>query len=348
VLSPFARHRSRRLRSRRKFEAKLAAAIAIAAGFGLLALPARADAEDDARRLFVEGRALRSSDRCADAIPLFRKAYEVYRQGLGSLRNIAECEERLGHLAAARRSWSELEHALQMTTDADAKYAGWIHDAEDSEARLATKVGRLVVSPEADTPATAGVPRQVTVNGAVWKPSTWRTPVDVDPGHYVVVLDGGANGKPEVTAVDVAAGETRRVELGERHATAAAPVLSTAPGATSQGKDGREALRTGAWVAAGIGVAGLIGMAISAGVEQSAAATVNQECPTGSCSTAQQPALQGTIDRGRTAATLVNVFIGVGAAGVATGALLFVLGAPRREQAAVFVTPGGLAVAGRF
>ncbi len=70
-----------------------------------LARPARADDEADAKDLFERGRTLRASGDCASAAPLFRRAYAAYPAGLGSLRNLAECEESLGKWASARRSW---------------------------------------------------------------------------------------------------------------------------------------------------------------------------------------------------------------------------------------------------
>src|ERR1700723_2508385 len=58
-----------------------------------------------AKDLFERGRDLRSHGNCADALPLFQKAYALYPPGIGSLRNIAVCQEALGHVASARAAW---------------------------------------------------------------------------------------------------------------------------------------------------------------------------------------------------------------------------------------------------
>jgi hypothetical protein len=65
-----------------------------------------------AKDLFAQARGLRLQAQCARALPLFRGACDVYRAGLGSLHNIAECEEELGHFVSARRAWLDLQRAL--------------------------------------------------------------------------------------------------------------------------------------------------------------------------------------------------------------------------------------------
>src|ERR1700761_8656544 len=74
---------------------------------------ARADSAAEAKELFGHARELRGHGDCAGAVPLFRKAYEMYPAGLGSLRNLAECEESLQKFASARHAWLDLKQALQ-------------------------------------------------------------------------------------------------------------------------------------------------------------------------------------------------------------------------------------------
>ncbi len=86
---------------------------------------ARADGGADAasaKDLFEHGRDLRARGNCADALPYFEKAYAVYPLGLGSLRNIAVCQEALNHFASARDAWAALKRAVG--TSSDSKYAG--------------------------------------------------------------------------------------------------------------------------------------------------------------------------------------------------------------------------------
>ena len=86
------------------------------------------------RILFARGRELRLRGDCASAVPLFRRAFDLYPTGLGSLRNFAECEESLGHRASAREAWLDLGRAL--LANRDPKYSGWALDAEQEADRL--------------------------------------------------------------------------------------------------------------------------------------------------------------------------------------------------------------------
>src|SRR5438270_653590 len=83
---------------------RLGVALAVSGACVLSAPIVRADAESDAKDLFARAHAMRKSGDCGGAVPLFRKAYAIYPKGLGSLRNIAECEEQIGHPASSRRA----------------------------------------------------------------------------------------------------------------------------------------------------------------------------------------------------------------------------------------------------
>ncbi|HEY8089995.1 MAG TPA: hypothetical protein VIF09_19170, partial [Polyangiaceae bacterium] len=61
----------------------IAAAVGLACSCPAVAL---ADPVADAKDLFTRGRELRTRGDCTGALPLFRKAYELYPAGLGSER----------------------------------------------------------------------------------------------------------------------------------------------------------------------------------------------------------------------------------------------------------------------
>jgi hypothetical protein len=85
--------------------------------------------------LFARGRDLRARGDCAGAIAVFRKASEVYPSGLGSLRNIAECQGIGGQYASARRTWVDLR--ARLGSSPSPRYDGWSEDADVALARLA-------------------------------------------------------------------------------------------------------------------------------------------------------------------------------------------------------------------
>lgn len=132
------------------------------AGLSLAPRWARADAQSDARELFDRARKIRLAGDCAGALPVFREAYDAYPAGLGSLRNVAECEQALGHVASARRAWLDLEHAA--STTAEPKYQGWAQDAALAAAQLAPPPPEGTTTPA----VVAAPPRETTERTAAW------------------------------------------------------------------------------------------------------------------------------------------------------------------------------------
>jgi len=304
---------------------------------------------------------------CASAIPLFQKAHELYPSGLGSLRNLAECEQALGHFASARRTWLELGRAL-LTND-DRKYAGWAQDADQAAAALLPKVASLtidvtVVTPSGETLPTTGI--DMTLNGEAVAPNLVGVLLERDPGTYVVRVTEVGLGAPQEETVQLRPGESKRVSLQvvaspePRAADLGAPpaAIETAPAPPAPATHGppRSADRKAAWIALGVGAAGLVGMGVSLIVRQDALNEVRSNCPqfdTGSCGAssqaAVQSAVQSAVNRGHTASTFVNVFGAVAVVGAIGGVVLL---ATKHSQggarAALVLSPAGLSTMGRF
>jgi hypothetical protein len=330
----------------------LRAASAALAVAGILApgRVGRADPESDAHVLFARARAARLRGDCATALPLFRRTLAIYPKGLGSVRNIAECEETQGHFAAARRAWADLGRALVSRTEA--RYAGWADDARRALDRLAPKVARLavdVVAPSPEGGRALNRDARVIVNGEDLAPELLGIAVDRDPGTYVVQLAGG----PESRAVSLAPGDSKWVTLQWPTPTPprVTPALARAGtpagerAARSPGDDG--AIVTGAWAAGGIGAAALTGAAVSFVVRQHAIDEVEAGCPhyqSGPC----DPSLRPAVDRGHVATTLGDVLFAVGATGAVVGLTLFAIHREHAAHIGVVAGPGTLAAQGEF
>ena len=311
----------------------------------LMAPAAWADA-GDAKDLFDRARELRLQGDCASALPLFRRAYDAYPAGLGSLRNVAECEEALGRFGSARHAWLELQHAL--TTNSASRYDGWEQDAVQAAARLAPKLATLTIEVRAVTesgkPADAtGI--DVSFNGERVSPDDVGRPLDRDPGRYVVAAAGPASSVADKRVVDLGPGESKRVELR-------VVVPGPPDRVRSTSRVTRE--RTAAWIAAGVGAASFVGAAIAAVERRSALDDLTTECnsttecPAARNNTVESARLQATEDRGHAAATWVNVLAVVGVVGLSSGVVLYAIGRTRPSQAALLVSPTGLSVVGSY
>jgi hypothetical protein len=325
---------------------------------------ARADPVADAKDLFSRGRDLRTQGDCASAIPLFRKAYELYPGGLGSLRNTAECEESVGHFASSRRAWLDLKRAL-ITVD-DRKYDGWTHDADEAAARLAPKLATLTLDVSAVAAGGASASSdgvEVRLNGEVLAPGLLGTQLERDPGRYVVRVEGPRVSAPQERVVQLGAGETQRVALrvvvlapGEA-APAPGPALAPAPESAPTPAETDDVhtdstRRTGAWVAFGVGAAGVVGTIVSVVVRQSAVSGLtNDGCNNINgwiCPASNRQAVQSDTSKGSTASTLVNVFLPVALVGAATGVVLLATSHKRDAGAALVLSPIGAWAMGKF
>lgn len=313
----------------------------------VVAPAASASPESDAKDLFQRGRELRNANDCGTAAPLFRKAWTIYPQGLGSLRNLAECENQLGHFASSRRAWLDLKRAL-ITAPYDPKYEGWEKDADESAARLKAKVATFVVdvyvkTPEGELLANEGTGVEVLVNGESVGPTLVGTPLERDPGTYRIRAQM-ADARPVEQTVALSAGDNPHVTI-----RLTGTPKSNGSGTTTDGVSTRRML---GWIALGVGGAALVGSGITFLVRQGAVGDVEDQCPTRRhCS----EDLRDTVETGKTMSTLTSILLPVGIVGAGAGlALVLTSGSSSNERGkstqAVRVVPtlGGVSLSGRF
>ncbi len=190
----------------------VAAVLAAAVASTLTASSAHADPAADAKDLFTRGRELRTHGDCANAVTMFRKAYDLYPAALGSLRNLAECAETLGRYASARRAWVDLKRAL-LTND-DRKYDGWAQDAEQAAARLTPMLATLTIDVNTVAPGGETAPLDavdVTLDGEKLAPAQIGTSLERDPGRHLVRVGGSRVAQGQERSVDLAPGDTQRL-----------------------------------------------------------------------------------------------------------------------------------------
>lgn len=313
----------------------------------VLAPPAWAS-EEDAKTFFAEGRRLRLAGQCDAAIDAFERALDAYPDGLGSLRNIAECEEQLGRFASARRHYWDLR--VKVMASGAPRYAGWVEDAEAGHARLADKVAKLVVEvvgPGADA-------AKVDVNGTPLDPSLRGEDLERDPGvHQVVARVGGVVADSDKVRID--SGERKVVTLSVEAVADGPP--EPQPGVDPDGgsevavDDGPSGMFIGGVTALAVGGAGFIGLGVAIGLRQAALSDLESVCPNYE-SMACGPSADGPTTRGETAATLVNVLAPLAAIATVTGVTLLVVDATGEDDSgpelSLRVGPTSVSVGGRF
>jgi hypothetical protein len=302
---------------------RLAVVLAAFAVVVALSRPARAD---DSTIFFAQGRGLRQEGKCAEAILAFRKALELRPDGLGSLVNIAECEEALGRLASARADWWSLRTAT-LDPNTEVKYPHFREHAEEAYKRLESKVPRLTVRLSG-----AGLDHvRVTINGQPLHPDLVGSELERDPGpHLVEVSYGGVT--PIRAERTLAAGAREVVTL----VIPGDPKIDATGDPRKMGT-GPSPRRTAGFVMVGVGVASAAAAGIAAIVRQKAISTIDNMCPS-SCPIKSQP-IQASdagaaLNTGKVANALMDTFAILGGASLAVGIPLIVIGPSSSTPAA--------------
>lgn len=283
---------------------------------------------------------------CAGAVVQFELARKAFPEGLGSLRNIAECQEEMGQTASARRSWWSLRREAMARNEE--RYNGWKEDAEKAHARLEASVPKVVIALDGDLTRV-----EVTLDGRAVKTDLLGAPLERDPGvHHLVVRRSGEVLHEGDVKLRPAQTETVRVTLP---AAPADPVAPNTPEASPE-SSGVSGLAVGGWVGIGLGAASFIGAGIAAGIRQGALSDLETQCPTydtGICAAGSDAdAIASTQDRGTASATATNALLIVGGVFAAVGVSLLVVdltsGDEANEDVGLVVGPTGLWLRGTF
>jgi hypothetical protein len=180
-----------------------------------------------AEELFREARALVTNGDYTAACPKFAESQRL-DPATGTLFNLADCEEHVGHAAEA---WGDFLAAAEELSPGDERYAYASQHAAALEPTLAHLV--IVVT------GTARDTTTVTRDGVVVGEASLGVPLPVDAGAHAIVTSAPLHAS-RLVDVSLAPGQTRRIEVepGESIERANLP-------------------RTLGYVALGVGAAGL-------------------------------------------------------------------------------------------
>jgi hypothetical protein len=263
----------------------------------------------------------------------FERAYEI-APSYKILWNIGQVENELGNYSAAldayKKYLAEGEGKIPVSRAAKAR---------KEIARLEALVGRIRVDSEVGGAL-------IFVDGRKQGATPLADPVLVDLGeHEVVAKTGGEMIHREL--VKVAGGEEVVVEI-KSGTTHIEPVGGEGE-ATAEG-DGDGPKRIWTWVALGVGGACLVAGGAIGGAVMGKASDLEERCPDKQCPESEWEEL----DKADSMAMASNVLLGVGAAAVVAGVVLFFVEPGDEEEAAVSLTPtvgpqgAGLSLGGRF
>jgi hypothetical protein len=285
-----------------------------------------------AEALFEQGRAALTAGDLETACARFRGSEQI-DPAAGTRANLAECEERRGKVATA---WEAYRSALAKLPPGDARASVLEQRIKALEARLPKLTLVLPPSAPKDTTVRDG---EVTIGTS----ATFGVPLPLDPGlHHLTVEAKGRASRPLDVSLTEGKTTTLAVEPGSPEVTPAPPPMTTspvpgppAPGANSGGPPSS----AGPWVVGGIGLAGLVVGTVTGVLLLGDKSTANANCSAGpppTCSTGTGMSAASAV---RTLGPVTTVALGLGAAGVATGAIWLAVGRPGQAKVGFGIAP---------
>jgi hypothetical protein len=248
---------------------------------------------------------------------------------------MARCLRESGRLAEAYREYSATIDDANALATKEARYADTAKAAKDERTAVEPAIAMLTVQVDYATDDT-----RVIVAGQPLARDAWSTAQPENPGTLDIVVEVGGK---EVArqAPSVAAGDKKTVHF-DAHLTPAA--VAPAPLDKSDEPDlDKEAkaevaptppragngLRTSAYVVGGVGAAGLLVFGIFGAMDDSTFSGLQNACLHNAC----PPSKSSDISTGKTQQLVANIGLGVGIAGVAAGATLFVISLRAKSSA---------------
>jgi len=258
----------------------------------------------------------------------------------GTLFTLAECQAKWGKVASAVAHYQDYVAVVpRLPTDQQARHRERVAMANAQLAKLKPIVPTLTLV----LPASAPPGTTVTRNGVLLQGAALGLALPVDPGEYAIVTHL-PSGEERSIKLKLALSEAKRVAL-ELPATAPGPAAASTPaespnaapsaekpaeGAPPTQASGSGRSRAPAYVAGGIGVAGVVLGSVTGILVLGKASTVKNDCNGTTCSSATGV---NAADSGKSLAWVSDIGFGVGIVGLTTAAILL-LSQPKAEPTA--------------
>lgn len=257
----------------------------------------------------------------------------------GTLFALADCHERAGKIATAVAVYDDYLRAFgQMSQAHKLRHKDRARIATERKAALAAEIPELTLSLSPYAPK--GV--MITRDGIEFTEASLGIGLPLDPGEHVLTTTVGS-GPVHEQRITLARGEKKTVELEVKEPAevpveapppavatrppslsseqAPAPLVAPAarPGASTGEGGGMSGRRIGALVAGGIGVAGLALGGVTGGIALSKKSVIEEHCQGNICDAEGKAAA----DASKLPGLLSTIGFGIGAAGIAAGAVLW-------------------------
>jgi hypothetical protein len=299
------------------------------------ALPAAATPvqREQAQARFLRAKDLMEKKQYVDALGELRASHDIVASPNTRLQ-IARCLVAMEKTIEAYAEFGRTAIEAKELTAQDRRYQRAYDAALAERAEIEPRLGFVTLAIE-----NPGDDTKVTVAGEEIRRAAWSEPTPVGPGvTEITTLTPGHD--PIQRTVTLAAGEKTSLAIdaqsGARTAVEAPPAPPP-PAPPPPEAHGASWMRTGAYVAGGVGVAGLATLAVFGLMARSTYDDLNAACMGGPC-----PASKADeISSGKTDRTIANVGLVLGLVGVGVGGTLLVLSLHKGARGANGSSAGG-------
>jgi hypothetical protein len=306
------------------------------------ALPGEKDQKAGAQQTFEAGGKLYDAHHFEEALAAFRASYQIVASPNSHLM-IARCLRDLGRNVDAYR---EYEAVAKEAAEKGERYESAAHASGEEREELKQKIALLTLR-VADPPA--GL--TVKIGEAPVDLAALGTAMPLEPATVVVTAQApdGASARADLSLTPGSASDVE-LKLALPVAAAAPPPPPPTVAAHVEPPVSGVPLRTWAYVAGGVGVAGLATFGIFGAMSSSKYSSLQSSCPGRQCG----PGSRDDISAGKSFQTIANVGLVLGVVGLGTGATLFILSRPPRKEGVaasdvrVQIGVGSVAMGGSF
>jgi len=291
----------------------------LASGAGVDPSKATPVQREQAQSRFLKGEKLYAARNYAAAADEFRASHDIVASP-NSLLFLARALRQKGDLVAAYAEFDRARVEAKELARDDSRYEKAGAAAATERDALTSKLGFVVVEVERPTDDTT-----LKIGGDAIRRAGWGEPAPILPGTTTIQVETPGH-LPATTSVTVRAGETEHTHLDALSGAPPEAVKAVAPPAPNSD---RANLRTAAYVAGGVGAAGLVTFVVAGLMNNGTYGNLETACGKGPC----PASMNDDISRGKTQQTIANVGLVIGLLGAGAGVTLFVLSQPRKEGA---------------
>ena len=306
-----------------------------------LPTPARAETgaaqKAAAESLFDDGLKAMKAGHFSEACPKLEESERI-DPAIGTLLYLAECYEKSGRTASAWATFREAASAAQAQGETDRTRV-----AAARADRLQPTLSKLTLKVVPETAQLATL--RVTRDGVPIAKTLFGVAIPVDPGKYRIVASAEGHLSHEAELEVLANGDSKTLEIPALAVSPSPPLAAAAavPAGTANAQNattpppakpeappqGGNGLRTAAYVTGALGVVSL-GIGTYFGVKAISKNNDAKEfCPGGN--TCNDPQGETLTKDAQNAAMVSNITIGVGAAFVVAGVVLYLSSAPKTK-----------------